>query len=787
MKKICTVDIESSGLLADMLDYSSFPYKLNSEAKLWCVVVRDLETNEVFVAENEKITKKWMEETLLGYKMIILHNGLKFDLPVLMLFGVLEYRIGYLEETDTIFGKPTRFIDSLILSRIANPDRLGGHGLEAWGQRIGNHKTDFRGKCIEAGLIERNSPRGEEFKQFTPIMTEYCIQDTSTTASTYLELTKELSDYDGWKQGIKLEHKLADLAVRRETLGFWFDKELAVRCLEDLTNKMDELTLKVNPNLPFKKLTKSQEAEYTPPKNQIKADGQYTKAMENFVERIGAEIVDNELLFEGKKYSIPLECNPLRSEVQSTISDMDTVKMHLIDLGWNPTEWRERDLTKDSKKQNLTYEKRIKALDRWWRETAEGKYKRDRINATGYKEAQVYDKLKTKLKDNKPVRVFTSPSIRVGVEKELCPHLIELGDKVSFAKDFADYLTYRHRKSCIAGGDIEDMDFDSEVPNTGFLAMYREQDGRIPTPAIEIGAATFRYRHIGVANIPRASSVYGKEMRSMFGCGEGNVQLGFDFSSLENRVQGHYVFNGTEGELLAERLVADKPNDLHTINSLKLNISRTDAKSFTYAILYGASSKKVAKMLKITLEEADKLVNGFWEAVPALNELKLEKEREWLQTGKKYIRAIDGRKINIRSQHSILNFLFQSGGVIFAKYTNVLLSQKLEQLGYCIDCFRGKPDVAEMCSYHDEQCQLVHNDIVKYKTFDSEEEGKEFVKNWTGSQLSDLNFAKKWYVSLPNPVSDAIIESVKEVGDLLNMNVPLGIGWAVGKNWYQTH
>ena len=298
---------------------------------------------------------------------------------------------------------------------------------------------------------------------------------------------------------------------------------------------------------------------------------------------------------------------------------------------------------------------------------------------------------------------------------------------------------------------------------------------------------TNRYTHIGIANIPRASSIYGKEMRSLFGAGDGFVQLGFDFSSLENRIQGNYVFNGTDGQLLAERLIADKPHDLHTINAEKLGITRTDAKSFTYAILYGASPKKVAKMLNCSMERAEQLVKEFWEAVPALNELKLQKEQEWLDSGKKYIRGIDGRKINIRSQHSILNALFQSGGVIGAKYTNIILSQKLEKMGYNIDCFKGRPDVAEMISYHDEEALAVSDKIIKYRTFKTEEDGKEFIKNWNGSQLGELNFVKQWYVALPNPVSEAILESIDEVGKILNLNVPLGIGWAVGKNWYQTH
>lgn len=59
------------------------------------------------------------------------------------------------------------------------------------------------------------------------------------------------------------------------------------------------------------------------------------------------------------------------------------------------------------------------------------------------------------------------------------------------------------------------MDFDLEEPASGFLSMYREEDGRVPTPAIEIGASTNRYRHIGVCNVARATSIYGKELRSL--------------------------------------------------------------------------------------------------------------------------------------------------------------------------------------------------------------------------------------------------------------------------------
>ena len=84
-------------------------------------------------------------------------------------------------------------------------------------------------------------------------------------------------------------------------------------------------------------------------------------------------------------------------------------------------------------------------------------------------------------------------------------------------------------------------------------------------------------------NIARGSSIYGKNMRSMFGCGDGLVQLGFDFASLEARVEGHYILPFEGGEELSEALLAEKPNDIHTLTGKKLGIERSDAKAINYA------------------------------------------------------------------------------------------------------------------------------------------------------------------------------------------------------------
>jgi len=800
-KDAWVLDAETSDLLAEMIDFSSFPYKLKEDAKLWCVVLRNAYTNEVRTAVKEEVTKDWFKTNLKGCGFLIGHNVVKFDFLALKLFGVLDYTVGYLDESDTLFGEEIKIIDTLIFSRLLNPDRFGGHSLHSWGERTPtqNLKTDFRQLCIEKGYIQKSDPKGAEFKQFCPEMVDYCSQDTSVNKDTFFMLMEEMGTDGCWNDALKMEHKLADLAVRRESLGFWFDKDLAIKCVEDLTIKMDDLRNKVNPILPMKPMTKGELGNFTPPNTQFLKSGKPSTHIIKFAERIGGKIVENEekeyfIQFEDKEHLLPFNL-PLKTHVEADISNLDHVKMTLTEVyKWIPQEWAERDFTKDSKKQSLSYEKRVIAFERWLAETMCGKYTELRLNiacetfkAKGWE--QLSEKVKERLREDFPVRLPTSPKVRVGVEKDLCPNLVKLGEKVDFANDFALYLTYKHRKSSIAGGEIEDMDFDSEVPNSGFLSMYREIDGRIPTPSIEIGANTSRYRHIGVCNIARPTSVYGKELRSLFGCGEGAVFYGFDYASIEARIMASYVYKYTDGAELGKTFIAEKPHDLHTKMAAVMEVPRSDAKSINYGIIYGASWKKIQKMTGKSDEASKKIVDDFWDTALALREFRDKTIQYWESTGKKYVPAIDGRKIFVRSPHSILNALFQSAAVIFAKYVSVMLMQKLEQEhNLCIDPFIDKPLISSMIEYHDEVDMYASPSLFKFEKFETEDQAKQFIESWEGDQLSAIGHsAKGYYVCLPNIVSQSTNECMRDLEKTLKLNVPMGMEYMLGRTWYDCH
>ena len=777
MSKRLVIDIETNNLLQNMLDFSELPYKLKPDARLWCIVIRDIDSDEVTILESssgDSITKSDVASALEGASEIIAHNGIKFDFITLKLFGVFDYEVGYLNQSDKLFGVSVKFVDTLIRSRLYNPDRYGGHSLNAWGKGLGEFKGDFK-----------------EFHTYSKDMVEYCVQDTKVTSLIYKELEQEYSAYKGWEKPERLENKLADLAVKRESYGFWFDKEAAINCVDDLTDKMKKLSDRVNPLLPPKPMGKTAIKSFIPPKIQFKKDGTVSAAIVKFAEKHGACITGSVFTYKGSSKELPIT-EALETHEVAHIDDLDHVKMFLIDLGWNPSEWKVRDLTKDSKKQSLPYQKRVEALDRWIGQTFDDeKYKEKRLVQLdmGFDKKTIRSRLLSGLKDDKPVRVPTSPMVRVGIEKELCPNLVKLGSKVDFANDFTLFLTYKHRKSSIAGGDLEDVDYDEEYPNTGFLSMYRDVDGRVPTPSIEIGASTNRYRHIGVCNVARASSIYGKEMRSLFGCGKGMLQLGFDFASLEARIQGHYILP-FEGDELAEQLLASKPNDIHTINGKKLGIPRDQAKSVSYMLMYGGSASRAKTMLGISMQEAKVLVDNYWAAVQPLSDLRDAVTKKWKERGSKFVVGVDGRKIMTRSQHSLLNALFQSGGVICAKYATVFIYELLEEQGYKCDPFTDKTiDMCGMIEYHDE-CQLAVNPkLIPLKTFETEADCDLFIDSWTGDQLgakTELSNGK-FRLALPNPVSKAITEAIKMAEKETRLKVPLGIEWVVHKNWYGCH
>lgn len=794
------------------------------------------------------LNKEMLRKVLSNCDELIGHNIVNYDLPALMLFDMLDYRIEFPGHgPHKVFDRPSVITDTLLMSKLYNPDRVdsfGKHALGAFGLRTGNEKDDFH-----------------DFSQYTWKMGYYCNQDTSVGKDTLDYLDNE-EDFEVYEKAYSMEIKLIDQTVRQEAFGFDFDSELAKDSVVELEGLLKEREDYVEPILPPKSLNKGQQDYYTPPKIQFKKNGDPSAAIFKFANKINEvsptteeeekaygtsskyiitkpredddSAYDYFLLFEDREYKLPYH-TPVKLELPTTIKDNDEVKGYLLSLGWEPSEWKERDLTKDSKKQKVSSDKVIKAIAKYASDTMEGPYKKHRFEYLGIKEdvdLEAYLLSAYKKKPNAALKAMTTPLLRVGAEKSLCPNLERIAKKRGsnkLIKSIVEWHTYAHRKNTISGGKLD----EEGDPTKGYLSFVRE-DGRIGTPADTVGASTYRYLHRAVANVPRGTSIFGKPMRSMFGCGAGLVQLGFDFSSLEARVEGHFILPFEGGAELAKALLAEKPNDIHTLTGQKLGIDRSDAKAITYAIMYGAAAAKLRKMLGISTEEAEKMWSDFWDSVEPLKMLRDKLTAFWEATEKSYIPGIDGRKIRVRSQHSLINALFQSTGAILAKWCIVRTADKLEKLNLLGDPFlHTKEDVKvwQMIVYHDEAQYALHKSLIKVKSFFDptlQTEYEETHSKWETAfaeweESTDENKpakgpkeppnpfeeqAKQWmkdnpidglysaightdsglhYVTLPNIVSETILEAIDETVTEHDVRVPLGIEWITGKNWYMCH
>ena len=165
-------DVETDGLLRDL-------------TTIHCLVTYDLDSGYLTKYDNEKNNHYSITEGL-GYLMcaeeVWGHNIVQFD------FEAIRALYPYFKVEGKVY-------DTLIMSRLfftdiadrdfrcrpANmPSQLfGRHSLEAWGHRLGIHKSEF-GKSLQG-----------DWSEYTPEMLDYCAQDVKV--STELSKVFQLS------------------------------------------------------------------------------------------------------------------------------------------------------------------------------------------------------------------------------------------------------------------------------------------------------------------------------------------------------------------------------------------------------------------------------------------------------------------------------------------------------------------------------------------------------------------------------------------------------------------
>jgi DNA polymerase I-like protein with 3'-5' exonuclease and polymerase domains len=260
------------------------------------------------------------------------------------------------------------------------------------------------------------------------------------------------------------------------------------------------------------------------------------------------------------------------------------------------------------------------------------------------------------------------------------------------------------------------------------------KDGRVHGKVITNGAVSGRATHSSpnMAQIPATRSVYGKECRSCWTVEEGNVLVGTDLSGIELRCFAHYLNDPEYSNEVVN-------GDVHTRNQNAFGVATRDlAKTVLYATLYGASPGKVGTIIGGSEKQGKKIIDNFQRNVPAYAKLK-KKVSNFAAKG--WIPGLDGRKLQIRSEHSALNTLLQSAGAIIAKQWIVCFHKELT----------AKKIPFKLVAWVHDEVQIEVPE--KYGTI----------------------------------VGEIVVKAAADAGEILKFRCPVGAEFKTGKNWYDCH
>lgn len=440
-------------------------------------------------------------------------------------------------------------------------------------------------------------------------------------------------------------------------------------------------------------------------------------------------------------YLNKIQCEILIHNLQEKISEIDNQLSPLI-----PPKHKQLKPLFDIRKQNSEYKKHVqdwisagklyritgKVMERWEVEPANlnstdqlreyllsiGWKPSDEFESWNYKQIKnKYGKLeKVKGLDGKYIR--TSPKLPTDDAE-----LEQLAKKSPTFGLIAQRVQIKHRLSTLEG----------------YLKNCRD-NGRIPMNVNPCGCNTMRVRHSVVANVPRVTSFYGKELRSVFAVPEQKVLVGSDIAGLEACILAHYL---GDKEFIDFIIKEDFKYHKFFFNILKNYVSSYDiCKNLDFAFIFGGGDYKLGTMCDLVNSRNPSHVGAEVRKIMIKNIPGLEQLQSLLNSQyEKYngIIGLDGRLIKVRKKSALINTACQSGGALIAKYWTC----KVEQV---------KKDIPSnlVIFYHDE---------LAYET--------------------DKENAL--------PLGKLMVDCIKWSGEYLKLKIPLTGSYKIGNSWGDVH
>lgn len=291
-----------------VFDIETNHLELDKITTIHCICVHDLDTGKAmsFYDYPDMTAPNGGIKMGVGYlrhaSEIIGHNIIAYDIPVIRKF--------YPE------FKPKKVTDTLVLSRLMNPDRPQGHSLKSYGDD-------------EIQKVEH-----EDWTVFSPEMLKRCEVDVQLNARLYNQFEERLQkDHKGhWSKAIPLEHKVAHIMYQQARNGWYFDTDKANALVARLNNDIAEIDEELKEYLQ-PKVVKIAEV-----KKPFKKSGGLTAQAMKYL-RPSPDWKDKWTLTRQEDYEIVTgQFSVIKFEPINLGSEKQMKKL-LLSLGWQPTKW----------------------------------------------------------------------------------------------------------------------------------------------------------------------------------------------------------------------------------------------------------------------------------------------------------------------------------------------------------------------------------------------------------------------------------------------------------------
>lgn len=262
--------------------------------KIWTCCCYDPDTDSFKIFHED--TKTDCKEYLESQELIVGHNIIEFDLPVLKRLWDVQVSV-------------KKVYDTVVMSRLADPKRASGHSLKEWGMKLGVYKDHF-----------------EDWSHWSQEMEDYCCQDCRVCYAIYKRLQMELSGFSKLSQD--LEHRSQWLLSKQHYNGFDFDMDGAVALKAQMMSEYFPLIQKLQEAFPPRKTLVG---TY---KARRKQNGELTAKSAEIVQRDCVEPTDTPDLYNVYEYKEFLIDSP--QEIRERMAPY-----------WHPVIWNKP--TKDGK------------------------------------------------------------------------------------------------------------------------------------------------------------------------------------------------------------------------------------------------------------------------------------------------------------------------------------------------------------------------------------------------------------------------------------------------------